>query len=178
MTDDVPREGITTTQRIGPWAVTMYRPIGFAAGGPQEIRVEPAGDADPQEIARGISSTVLRQIVTATPGELARQASEEPALDDLSDTLRQMPRGLSDEYLAFLSAVYVRVVEVGQRAPIQDLEQVTGTKQATLKGHLRAARQRGFLTKVEGKAGGQLTDKAHNVLKRVQPGGVTAEDAR
>ncbi|MQS38387.1 hypothetical protein [Streptomyces katsurahamanus] len=114
---------------------------------------------------------MLRQIVTATPGELARRASEEStresALDDLSAALGQMPKGLSDEYLAVLSAFYVRVVEVGQRAPIQDLEQVTGTKQATLKGHLRAARQRGFLTKVEGKAGGQLTDKALETLRGI-----------
>ncbi|TFV32906.1 hypothetical protein E4K10_26805 [Streptomyces sp. T1317-0309] len=74
-----------------------------------------------------------------------------------------------------LSAVYVRVVEIGERAPVQALEEITSTKQATLKGHLRAARQRGFLTKVEGKAGGQLTDKAEQTLRGMKRGAGTEE---
>ncbi|MFJ5020772.1 hypothetical protein [Streptomyces goshikiensis] len=175
MTDNSHRAGVTTVQRIGPWQVTTFRPHGFMAGGPREIHIEPAEDGDPQEIARGISSTVLRQISTTTPGQdLARQraqSAQETALGGLSAALSRMPKGVSDEYLAVLSAFYVRVVEIGTRAPVQDLEGITGTKQATLKGHLRAARQRGFLTKVEGKAGGQLTDKAHEVLKGIKPSG-------
>ncbi|MBT2525984.1 hypothetical protein J7E91_11170 [Streptomyces sp. ISL-99] len=62
----------------------------------------------------------------------------------------------------------MRLVELGETAPIHALENVTGTKQATLKGHLRAARQRGFLTKVEGKAGGKLTDKAIETVKGIK----------
>ncbi|MFD4131000.1 hypothetical protein [Streptomyces goshikiensis] len=50
-----------------------------------------------------------------------------------------------------------------------------GTKQATLKGHLRAARHRGFLTKVESKAAGQLTDKAVEMLKEIKVGDGTGE---
>jgi hypothetical protein len=176
-TDDaVPREGVTVIKRIGAWKVTMYRPHGYAAsGGPREIHIEPAEDGDPQEIARGISSTILRQINTATPGEeFTRRAQQEPtqetSLSGLAETLAHMPKGVSDEYLAVLSAFYVRVVDIGQRAPIRDLESATGAKQATLKGHLRAARQRGFLTKVEGKAGGTLTEKAINALRGMQRG--------
>ncbi len=176
MADNSHRTGVTTVQRIGPWQVTTFRPPGFAAGGPHEIRIEPAPDGDPQEIARGISSTVLRQITTTTPGQdLAQQRAESAqgtALEGLSEALTQA-KGVTDEYLAVLSAFYVRVVEIGQRAPIQALEAVTGTKQATLKGHLRAARQRGFLTKVEGKAGGQLTDKAVEMLR-----GINVEQVR
>ncbi|MEU1130219.1 hypothetical protein ABZ383_10180 [Streptomyces sp. NPDC005900] len=76
----------------------------------------------------------------------------------LASVLKDLPGRLTDEYLAVLSSLYVRAVDLGQRAPVPLLEELTDTKQATLKGHLRAARQRGFLTKVEGKAGGQLTD--------------------
>lgn len=163
-------------QRIGPWKVTTFRPHGFMAGGPREVHIEPAEDGDPQEIARGISSTVLRQIVTTTPAQdraqLREQAVQEPevlgmSVDAVLDHI-QGARRVTDEYLAVLSGFYVRLVEIGVRAPIQDLEVITGTKQATLKGHLRAARQRGFLTKVEGKAGGQLTDKAVEMLKGIK----------
>ncbi|MEU1020759.1 hypothetical protein ABZ366_01350 [Streptomyces sp. NPDC005904] len=76
----------------------------------------------------------------------------------LASVLKDLPGRLTDEYLAVLSSLYVRAVDLGHRALVPLLEELTDTKQATLKGHLRAARQRGFLTKVEGKAGGQLTD--------------------
>ncbi|MFF3711731.1 hypothetical protein [Streptomyces phaeochromogenes] len=176
-----PREGIEIERRIGSWKVTMWRPIGSAGGGPQEIRIEPHEEGDPQEIARGLSSTVLRQIDTrlfvetldTAPSSIGGAVDEEAGL--LREWLADAPRAVSDRYLAMLSAVYVRVVEIGERAPIQALEQITSTKQATLKGHLRAARQRGFLTKVEGKAGGQLTDKADEVLRGMKSGAGTEE---
>ncbi|MFE3630765.1 hypothetical protein [Streptomyces goshikiensis] len=176
-----PREGIEIHRRIGSWKVTMWRPVGSAGGGPQEIRIEPHEDGDPQEIARGLSSTVLRQIDTRSfvetldtaPSPIGDAVDEE--VDLLRGWLADAPRGVSDRYLAMLSAVYVRVVEIGDRAPIQALEQITSTKQATLKGHLRAARQRGFLTKVEGKAGGQLTDKAEQTLRGMKRGTCTEE---
>lgn len=166
-----PREGIEHVQRIGAWKVTMWLPLDSASGNPREIRIEPHEEADPQEVARGITTTVLRQIDTTSPGQEMVRARGESALADvhvgLTAMLPHLPRGVSDEYLAVLSAFYVRVVEIGERAPVQELEAITGTKQATLKGHLRAARQRGFLTKVEGKAGGQLTDKAIETLKGI-----------
>ncbi len=176
-----PREGIEIERRIGSWKVTMWRPIGSVGGGPQEIRIEPHEEGDPQEIARGLSSTVLRQIDTRSfvetldtaPSSIGGSVDEEAGL--LREWLADAPRAVSDRYLAMLSAVYVRVVEIGERAPIQALEQITSTKQATLKGHLRAARQRGFLTKVEGKAGGQLTEKADEVLRGMKSGAGTKE---
>ncbi|MEU9713271.1 hypothetical protein AB0E21_32415 [Streptomyces sp. NPDC047967] len=166
-----PRAGVEQVQHIGAWKVTMWLPLDSTSGNPREIRIEPHEEADPQEVARGITSTVLRQIDTAAfaeeVGPLAKQAlAGQHQVEEFREKLAGLPKGLSDEYLAFLSAFYVRVVEIGERAPIQSLEYVTGTKQATLKGHLRAARQRGFLTKVEGKPGGQLTDKAAEILKR------------
>lgn len=159
----------------------MWRPADSVGGGPQEIRIEPHEDGDPQEIARGLSSTVLRQIdtksfvetVDTAPADIGRAVGEDAGL--LRGWLAEAPRGVSDRYLAMLSAVYVRVVEIGERAPIQALEEITNTKQATLKGHLRLARQRGFLTKVEGKAGGQLTDRAVQILRGMKSGAGTEE---
>ncbi|MER5551571.1 hypothetical protein ABT001_07810 [Streptomyces sp. NPDC002793] len=175
--DDGPptREGIEQTLRIGSWKVTLWRPLAGSSGGPQEIRIEPHEDGDPQEIARGVSTTVLRQIDTAAFAADVASVAEtavaaKTAVERFREQLAGLPRGLSDEYLAVLSALYVRSVDVGRRAPIHDLEVWTGSKQATLKGHLRTARQRGFLTKVEGKAGGRLTGKAIEILRGMDVG--------
>lgn len=166
-----PRAGVEQVQRIGAWKVTMWMPLDSTSGNPREIRIDPHEEADAQEVARGITSTVLRQIDTAAFAEqmgslakLARAGQQE--VEKFRQELAGLPKGVTDEYLAVISALYVRFVDSGRTAPAQDLEAWTQTKQATLKGHLRAARQRGFLTKVEGKAGGQLTDKAVEILKR------------
>ncbi|WP_318204397.1 hypothetical protein [Streptomyces sp. SCL15-4] len=166
-----PRPGLTHVQRIGAWKVTMWLPLDSTSANPRDIRIEPHEDADLQEVARGITSTILRQIDTTAfaeevgpLAELARAGQREA--EKFRRELAGLPKGVSDEYLAVISALYVRFVNAGRTAPAQDLEWWTRTKQATLKGHLRAARQRGFLTKVEGKAGGQLTDKAIEILKR------------
>ncbi|MEU7183450.1 MULTISPECIES: hypothetical protein [Streptomyces] len=173
-----PRAGIEQFQRIGAWKVTMWMPLDSTSGNPREIRIEPHEEADPQEVARGITSTVLRQVDTAAFAKDAGSMTKltragQQAIENFRRELAGLPKGVSDEYLAVLSALYVRFVNLGRTAPAQDLELWTGTKQATLKGHLRAARQRGFLTKVEGKAGGQLTDKAIETLR-----GINVEQVR
>ncbi|WP_330246128.1 hypothetical protein OHA33_25600 [Streptomyces sp. NBC_00562] len=175
------RSGAAVTKRFGAWMVTMYRPPGsIRSGGPREIHIVPADDADPQEVARGITSTVLRQINTAPPGEnfaairsLAEAADIE--LRELGERLASLSGGLTDERLAVLSALYVHFVDAGERAPAQRLAAGFDLNPATVKGHLRAARQRGFLTKVEGKAGGRLTDKAVQILRGMKSGAGTEE---
>ncbi|MGA5320179.1 hypothetical protein ACPCIU_07025 [Streptomyces seoulensis] len=172
---------MTVTKRFGAWMVTMYRPSGaIRSGGPREIHIVPADDADPQEVARGITSTVLRQINTAPPSEdfaAVRSLAEaaEMEIRELGERLSVMPGGVTDERLAVLSALYVHFVDEGERAPAQRLALALDANPATVKGHLRAARQRGFLTKVEGKAGGQLTDKANETLRGMRRGAGTEE---
>ncbi|MFD7238282.1 hypothetical protein ACFWAT_23630 [Streptomyces syringium] len=176
-----------TVQEIGPWRVAMLWPLDTVAGagGPRSIHIEPRDGADSQEVARGITTTILRRVDIAAAAkevenfapwaQIARGAVEDlqqRKVEEFRQRLAALPKGVSDEYLAVISDLYVRIVEAGHRAPLQELETWTGTKQATLKGHLRAARQRGFLTKVEGKAGGRLTDKAITTLK-----GIDVEDA-
>ncbi|MGW3371152.1 hypothetical protein [Streptomyces hydrogenans] len=175
-----PRNGVTVTKRMGAWVVTMYWPESTGGTvGPREVHVSPADDADPQEIARGISSTVLRRINT-TPGQdfaATRSLAETADMEvrELGEWLASLPGGLTDERLAVLSALYVHFVDAGERAPAQRLAVGFDLNAATVKGHLRAARQRGFLTKVEGKAGGQLTDKAVQVLRGMKRGASTEE---
>ncbi len=93
----------------------------------------------------------------------------------LGERLAALPAGLTDERLAVLSALYVHFVDAGERAPAQRLAVAFDLNPATVKGHLRAARQRGFLTKVEGKAGGRLTDKSNAILRGMKHGAGTEE---
>ncbi|MER7477067.1 hypothetical protein ABTX60_05325 [Streptomyces sp. NPDC126510] len=178
--DAEPRDGVTVIKRMGAWAVTMHWPKGTAGTvGPREIHIAPADDADPQEVARGISSTVLRRISTTPSADFAAMRSLAKATDleirELGERLACLPGGLTDERLAVLSALYVHFVDAGERAPAQRLAVGFDLNPATVKGHLRAARQRGFLTKVEGKAGGQLTDKAVQILRGMKSGAGTEE---
>ncbi|MEV6992152.1 hypothetical protein AB0N87_23495 [Streptomyces sp. NPDC093228] len=172
---------MTTAKRIGAWMVSMHRPSGaIRSGGPREIHIVPAEDADPQEVARGITSTVLRQINTAPPSEdfaAMRSLAEvaEMEIRELGERLAAMAVGVTDERLAALSALYVHFVDAGERAPAQRLALTLDVNPATVKGHLRAARQRGFLTKVEGKAGGQLTEKTIETLRGMKRGAGTEE---
>ncbi len=96
-------------------------------------------------------------------------------LRELGERLASLSGGLTDERLTVLSALYVHFVDVGERAPAQRLAAGFDLNPATVKGHLRAARQRGFLTKVEGKAGGRLTDKAVQILRGMKSGAGTEE---
>lgn len=99
----------------------------------------------------------------------------EMEIRDLGELLAAMPGGVTDERLAVLSALYVHFVDAGERAPAQRLAVAFDLNPATVKGHLRAARQRGFLTKVEGKAGGRLTEKANATLRGMKHGAGTEE---
>ncbi|MEV0871337.1 hypothetical protein ACWC9F_20855 [Streptomyces sp. NPDC001110] len=171
---------MTVIKRMGAWMVTMYWPEGTGGTvGPREIQVVPADDADPQEVARGISSTILRRINTTPSDSFAAMRSLAEAVDvdirELGERLVAMPGGVTDERLAVLSALYVHYVDLGERAPAQRLALGFDLNPATVKGHLRAARQRGFLTKVEGKAGGRLTEKANETLRGMKHGAGTEE---
>ena len=175
------REGIQVHRRIGSWAVTLWWPSDAVSGGPRAIYVEQAEDGDSQEIARGISSTTLRQIDIAEASEgvfdvLAKIQSFKSDLGDSREIYERLSQGgITDLYLAVLAAQYVKIVDLGKRAPIKDLSMWSGKNEGTLKGHLREARKRGILTKVDGKAGGQLTEKAESLLEELKNGNSSEE---
>ncbi|MGX1881023.1 hypothetical protein [Streptomyces sp. NPDC055287] len=179
---------VETAQDVGPWRIVMHWPLDGEASGPRSVQIEAREGADAQEVARGISTTVLRKIDFAAAAQeaaafapFARVARstlsemQDRKIEEFRRDLATLPKGVSDEYLAVLSNLYVHFVDAGRRAPLQEMETWTGTKQPTLKGHLRAARQRGFLTKVEGKAGGRLTEAATKILERLERGAGTEE---
>src|ERR1043165_3808846 len=54
--------GLGVTQEIGQWQVFMRWENAGALGGPRYLTIRPHPDATPDQIAGGLSSTVVRQI--------------------------------------------------------------------------------------------------------------------
>ncbi|SOJ53574.1 hypothetical protein MSIMFB_01075 [Mycobacterium simulans] len=74
--------------------------------------------------------------------------------------------GVTARYLASLSVAYEDLAPQG-RAVSTKLAGALGIPVTTLKGHLVRAREDGYLTKaVQGREGGEATEKAHEVLNR------------
>lgn len=80
----------------------------------------PSPEATPQELAGGLSSTVLRQIdFKAAADQWRKLRAESPAtpgdLDSRAERLRELidRDGVSDGYLAHLSEAYIYLVQAG-----------------------------------------------------------------
>ncbi|MER6255490.1 hypothetical protein ACFY0G_42765 [Streptomyces sp. NPDC001552] len=167
--------GFEITQQQGGWVIRMWWPAGPITGGPQRVTVEPAEDAAPRDIARGISTTVLRRLDLAAAVNLAKMAPK--AQETLETVTRELDaggevagrllasEGVSDRYLALLAATYAAMAESGAPAPVPWLARLIERRPETIKDHLKKARRDGYLGTVAGKAGGDVTDKAKAVLK-------------
>jgi predicted component of type VI protein secretion system len=130
------------------------------------LTVQPREGATVEDIGPGISSTVLRRIDFAGLSELWRASRDVGiAMDDLRAALRSAAtQGVTDGYLALLSAAYVTLVQAGRPSVTVALADLVGRQPETIRQHLVRARNAGMLTSVRGAAGGQLTDKARSVL--------------
>lgn len=156
----------------GGWVAEMQWPEGVTNGGPAVLLVRPA---DPESYPHGgVSSTLLREIdfkyaADRLRGQLAaserRQKFAEGYDNEQDDRIRAaLADGVTDEYLALLSSRYVRITGAGQAKPLKALADVIGKTESTVKGHLWQARKRGLLEGSQGRAGGQLTEKATRLL--------------
>ncbi|MFF9589600.1 hypothetical protein ACF1FX_10275 [Streptomyces sp. NPDC014646] len=173
--------GFEITQQQGAWVVRMWWPAGPINGGPQRITIEAAEDAAAREVARGISTTVLRRLDVAAALALAKQAPEaQRTLEEVAGKLNGMGEaaraalegeGVSERYLTLLVATYTAMADFGAPAPVPWLSRLIGRRPETVKDHLKRARRDGFLTTVAGKAGGELTDKAKVVLEEMAEAG-------
>ncbi|WP_369259934.1 hypothetical protein [Streptomyces sp. R35] len=147
------------------------------SGGPQRITIEPTADAPPRDVARGISTTVLRRLDLAAALKLAKMAPEaQSVLDDTAKKLTESGEaaglllaneGVSDRYLALLAVTYKNMADKGAVAPVQRLAALIERRPETVKDHLKKARRDGCLSAVAGKAGGELTEKAMSILAAV-----------
>ncbi|MFF9318628.1 hypothetical protein ACF1BP_02755 [Streptomyces sp. NPDC014735] len=167
--------GFEVTQEQGAWVIRMWWPSGPVNGGPQRITIESAEGAPARDVARGISTTVLRRL--DLPGAVKMAAEMGPkgqkVMQELTEAMQQAgetagalleSEGVSETYLAVLAAVYKHAADAGDPAPVQWLARRINRSPETVKGHLKQARRDGFLTTIAGKAGGELTDKAQAIL--------------
>jgi hypothetical protein len=164
--------GHEVTRREGAWLVCMWWPPGPVTGGPQRITIEPAPSAAPGDVARGISTTVLRRLnPVRCSGEVVPHPPPSDADPDHSPKAGHTARrllegeGVSPAYLAVLALAYTQLADSGAPAPVRELAALVGRKTPTVKEHLQRARREGLLTTVTGKAGGQLQGKAREVLR-------------
>lgn len=153
----------------------MWWPAGPVTGGPQRIAIEPAADAPARDVARGISTTVLRRLDLAAALNLAKMAPQaQSVLEDAAKTLAESGEtaglllaneGVSEHYLAVLSFTYASMADMGAVAPVARLAKLIGRKPETIKDHLKRARREGYLGTIAGKAGGELTDRTSKIIE-------------
>ncbi|RLV08466.1 hypothetical protein CTZ27_06595 [Streptomyces griseocarneus] len=167
--------GFEVSQQHGGWVVRMHWPPGPVTGGPQRMTVEPAEGAEPRDIVRGISTTVLRRLDIAAAMKLAKMAPEaQQTLEEFAKRLNEAgeaaghilaTEGVSERYLVTLAATYTSMADGGAPAPVPWLARLIDRRPETIKDHLKKARRDGFLSTVAGKAGGELTAKSMAIIK-------------
>jgi 8-oxo-dGTP diphosphatase len=169
------REGYVRRERSGAWIVEAWWPLG-SRGGPRELRVFPAEDADPLAVARGISTATLNALplvkMTAEHAELAPDAERAAtiAAHQFDMLIMDQPRrGRSAEFYLLIAAEYAALTAAGERTPIQLIAKRTGRSTESVRGWVRTARSMDYLTGAPGRTAGELTDAAKELLSQMEP---------
>lgn len=155
----------SVTQILGEWTVQMEWPEGVFNGGPSRLVIEPTEGYRP---ARGLSSTVLRDVdFRSAVDQFQKQIKgEKIPRSNMNEARAALASGVTDRYLALLSAAYVELVNRGQEHINDHLAELMGRPTPTIRGHLWQARKKGLLTGVPGRKGGELTSKARTILAK------------
>ncbi|MGW2368639.1 hypothetical protein ACWCZ5_24055 [Streptomyces sp. NPDC001667] len=174
--------GFEITQHQGAWDIRMWWPSGPVTGGPQRITIEQAENAPARDVARGISTTVLRRLdlTEAVRAMQERAPSLEEEAREIGQAIEEAGKGagrllamqgVSVPYLVVLSTVYVQMANMGATRPVDWLAQLIERRPETVRDHLKKARRDGYLSSLAGKAGGELTEKARAVLDSMPEAG-------
>ncbi len=104
-----------------------------------------------------------------TPGEIAEHLEEHRRWSqwraDFAERPRTGPAGRSDASYAALADAYIKELDKGEKNPVRTLADSLHLGEKTIRNYLFKARERGLLTSLgQGKAGGELTDKAKEIL--------------
>ncbi|MEU8762732.1 hypothetical protein [Streptomyces sp. NPDC048659] len=152
---------------------------GTAGSAPSHVVIQPVPGGDPAAIARGVTTTVLREVrpseAVALLGDQEREERRYPRARQV-DTLLTAAKRPDDPYLAALALRYERLVDSGDRVPVKRLVDITGLPLGTVKSHLQLARRKGLLEAVGAKAGGRATEAAHRILADMGDGDSPAEE--
>ena len=167
---------------LGEWVAEMEWPEGQTQGGPVTLLVRPADpDAYP---TGGLSSTVLRRInFREASALLQRQRTagtvRQKVLDRLDakrlDRLRvELSNGITTDYLALLSSVYLARVNRGLPKVVESIAEDLGKGLQTIRGHLWQARNQGLLIGAQGRKGGKLSPEAWKIVDTMFPSGLVS----
>ncbi|MBF9350454.1 hypothetical protein HA138_11785 [Mycobacteroides chelonae] len=176
----VSQDNYSVTMDLGPdceWVAEMQWPEGVTQGGPAVLVIHPSNpDTCPPG---GLSQTVLREVdfkyalerlrgslASSKRWDAARKRSEDRVTAEL---VAHSDMGLTPEYLVLLSRVYVGAVNQGQNKPLEYLAELTGKTPAAIKNHLWQATRKGYLERSPGRAGGNLTAKAGDIMETIIP---------
>jgi hypothetical protein len=166
------REGIEVRKPSGAWVVTGWWPVG-ARGGPHELHIAPAPNADPLTIARGISTATLNALpLVEMTAEVAQAA---PAAEAAAEAIASMSseanrlRNRSPLFYAQIAAQYAALTAAGERQPIQLIARHWDRSTEAVRGWVRTARKMGYLTGEAGRTTGALTEEAKQLLGQIDP---------
>ncbi|MGD6754291.1 hypothetical protein [Streptomyces sp. BH105] len=142
-------ERTETTERVGPWTV---RAVWGDGPFPVELHIT---TEDPEAEARGITSTLLREVKLSRSGGTSGEA--EAARSQFSRRLREV-RGLdtsgrgavTEDYLRKLSKLYELALKTMSTTPVKDIADALGRNPGTIKNHLTKARKLGILQEETG----------------------------
>lgn len=173
-------KGRAVEMDLGPWVVTMEWPADETQGGPAVLVVRPA---DPESYPPGgLSSTVLRSInFREASARLRKQLAADQRWDESQERYDAerlelvrdaLAKGISTEYLALLSSLYVLRVVRGQAKPVDAIAAELGKSAVTIQGHLWRARKEGLLDGPRGRKGGHLSKDALAIVERIAPSGL------
>lgn len=123
--------------------------------------------------ARVYKSLKLSEVVARARGALHELDAGLLRLHDYAhETIDRAPGrrgrpGRPPIFYASVAAAYVRVVERGERRPVAVVAKASGLSENQVHAALRKARDLGYLTRPgQGKAGGELTAEAREVLRQ------------
>jgi hypothetical protein len=141
--------------------------------------------AAPAITSRFLHKLPLGEIERVAKGGFMRVMSALKSTPELGErwgeAFKDVPRpgraGRSDRDYAELAARYVATIDDKSPAPVADLAREMSLDEMTVRHLLTAARKRGLLTPAPpGRAGGELTDKAIQLLAVTASAAVTLDD--
>jgi hypothetical protein len=173
-----PTRAIATVKRLPGWLfVLTFAPTGEFGG--FEVRRQDGGAVVTRRLLRDIPLGELEHAARMKFAPLADAVAAIPS-DDVHELARDWylravtasgalrrpgRRGRVDHYYAALAAMYVDLVQRGSSRPNVELAETLCVNTQTVTNQLYEARKRGLLTQAaQGRAGGELTDKARQIL--------------
>ena len=138
---------------------------------PREPQGPPTRPACPARCCVGINfreaSAQLRR--QANTGARRLKSQEKYEAERLGRIRDELAKGISPEYLALLSSLYLSMVNQGQPKPVDTIADQLGKGMQTIQGHRWQARKRGFIEGPQGRKGGTLSPMASAILIRIVP---------